>query len=189
MSRGEGRKTRSDKKVCVKPVLPVELIEIIETIKYITKNPIKDIGEALCLDALYNKEILESMSEYFKRGLETVNIVFRGNQDNKQFPKRIGGNTDKITIKFKQNDYAYIYDLSYILNISPSRTVAALIQYASTDINVISNYIANSPERNITENQINELKKILKYINNHSEKNHSWNYFLNSCVFSTQNIN
>lgn len=179
------RKIRSDKKKDVKPTLSFELKDTIYRLSYITYTPVKNIGEALCIDAMYNQKIITSLASHFKRNIKIGNTMYIGNRDSNQIPKRLPAPTDKITIRFKQAHFDFIYDLAYALNVSPSRVVAILLQYAMSDMATVNRFIVSYLEHELTTNQLKELKEVLRYINQNSQHHHSWYAFLSAIVDET----
>ncbi|HGE5798668.1 hypothetical protein [Bacillus thuringiensis] len=67
------RKVRKDKKVDIKPTISVDLKECIYRLSYITNKPVKDVALHICDYALHSKEIMEILSESFRRNLTIHN--------------------------------------------------------------------------------------------------------------------
>lgn len=172
------RKTRIDKKKEVKATLPVDLKDAIYRISYITLTPVKDICEHLCHSLVSERKTIDKLSKNFIRSIIYDDTIFRGHHDNPQINKRIPGKTTRVTIKFKRPDYEAIYNLSYALDLSPSRVVAVLLELAMSDITAVNQYIKDYLQRELPEYQMKELKLLLKYMNRTNTDHQSWASFL-----------
>lgn len=163
MKREVGKKVRSDKKIDVKPTLSIRLKDLIYSISYVTHTPVKSVGESLSLFALHSKDMMESLAPYLKRTVRIANTLYRGHDDNPQLVKKVFGKNEKITIRFKQQDYARLYDLAYALGVSPSRVVAVLIELALSDVKPFEWYV-NETVDGMTDNQLKEYERIKKQL-------------------------
>ena len=178
--KGEGRrKVRSDKKRDVRATVTIELKDCIYRLNEVTKVKVKDISEQFTLLVMRDKDMMNDFSEYFKRTIKVGNTLYRGSINNKQMIKLLPGRTETISIKFKQSDYNYISDLAYVFNISASRMVAVLIQYAVADLEIIADFIVTHKDLRFTQSETIILKEILTYVNYATDSSYSWRYFLN----------
>ena len=156
---------RSDKKRDVKPTLQIELKDAIYCLSYILKTPVKDVSEWLVLNALKTQEIIVKLVGYFKRDYVMLDgAVLVGRYDREQYPKIDPGRTEKITVRFKQVDYARIYDLSYCLGVSPSRATAILLDLSFSHIPTVNKCLQHFVKRDFDENELREFKKLNKYV-------------------------
>lgn len=170
MFKKKGRATRSDKKRDVKPFVTVELKDAIYRLSYITETPVKDVCEELCIFSLNQNYIIEEFSQYFVRKIRIKNTIYFGDLDNPRIhTKKLGGRTERISLRLKPETYEFIYTLSYALNCSVSRVVAILLEKGMHDITFINDYI-NTHLSSIDEKRKKELQKILDYINNDSDE-------------------
>lgn len=165
---------RSDKKREVKPVIKLELKDAIYRLSYITYTPVKDVCERLCIYVINDHHTIEKLSGYFKREVRLGNTLYFGNLSNKTVSKRDKGETERVTVRFKQGVYDSIAVLSYALDCTPSRTVAILLTIAMKNISYVDRYIKEYLEGQLNETQMRELQGILKYVNHTSDKQHSW---------------
>ena len=63
----KNRKTRSDKKRDLKPIVSLELYESMARLAYITCLPMKDIGEKICRAGLNSEKVISLLSAQFRR--------------------------------------------------------------------------------------------------------------------------
>lgn len=168
------RKTRSDKKREVKPVIKIELKDMIYRLSYITHTPAKDICEFMCIYAIKNKENIEYLSKHFKRDIRLGQTLYRGFIENTSIEKRLSGQSERVTVRFKQIDYELIAILGYALDCSASRSTAVLLERALYDMKAINAYIKQHLNEQLTPNQMKELRNILKNTNGYSDSNSSW---------------
>lgn len=166
------RKVRSDKKRDVKPTVPLTLKECIDRLSYITNRPIKDISEEICIYGLYSRKVIELLSEKFRRNYTFKNTMFIGNLNRDSIQKeKIKGLKDRITIRFKQNEYEKIYSLSFSLDVTPSRATALLLDATIRNSEFINQFLEKYVVAELDENRQRELKAILKFINKNNPYN------------------
>lgn len=187
MSRGEGRKVRSDKKKDVKPILPIELKDAVYRLAYITYTPVKDTAEQLCIAVIHDVKSMNTLSQHFKRDVRFNNTIYMGNVKNPTITKRIDGDKSRLSVRFTQNDYETITAISYALDCSRSCTVANLIKIAMNDIKIVNSFVKNHLHEHLTKSQINELKALLQYINATGDEHHSWSSLI-SQIFDEVNV-
>lgn len=174
MDRVGERRVRSDKKKEVKPLLSINLKDAIYRLSYITHSPVKDVCEQLCIAVMNDRKIITDLSMFFIRDIRIDSTIYLGRSENKRLKKRIEGARERVTIKFKAKDYAFIYDLAYALDCSPSRVVAVLLEIAMQDIRIVNQYIKQHLENELTEAQMKELRNIMRYINTVNDTNLPW---------------
>lgn len=174
MQKGSVRKVRSDKKREVKAVLTIELKDAIYRLSYITYTPVKDVCERLCMYVLDDQHAIEQLSHFFKRDVRIGHTIYMGHATNKTVTKRFKGITSKVTVRFKQNLYNNIAALSYAFDCTPSRTVALILNAAMRNSGYVNQYIHEYLDGKLTENQMHELRGILKYVNHTSDAKQSW---------------
>lgn len=170
MSREGNRKQRSDKKREVKPTLPLDVKDLIYRISNKTHTPVKDVCEYLTVMAMNDRRVLTDLSIYFQRNLKFENTIFFGSLKKRQIKKRVEGPRGTLSVKFKQRDYAFIYDICHALDCRPTIVVAILLQLAIRDKNIVEGYLRlkkNSPPQDYVEGKsIFELwMKLLLKIN------------------------
>lgn len=174
MRKGSARKVRSDKKREVKPVIKLELKDAIYRLSYITYTPVKDVCEQLCFYVLYDKRIIEHLSKYFKRDVRLTNTLYFGNSTSKTVSKRDKGENQRVSVRFTQDVYDSIAVLSYAMDCTPSRTVAILLNIAMKNITYVNRYMGEYLDGHLSEQQMRELRGVLKYVNHTSDAQQSW---------------
>lgn len=174
MRKGSARKVRSDKKREVKPVVKLELKDAIYRLSYITYTPVKDVCEQLCIYVLYDKKIIEHLSQYFKRDVRLTNTLYFGNSSSKTVSKRDRGENQRVSVRFTQDVYDSIAVLSYALDCTPSRTVALLLYIAMKNVQYVNQYMKEYLDGHLGEQQMRELRGVLKYVNHTSDAQQSW---------------
>lgn len=179
------RKVRSDKKKDIKPTVSIHLKETICRISYITNKPIKIVAEEICLLSLMDKKIIEELSTHFRRNFKYGSTLFIGNIELTSLQReKINGQSERITIRFKQDDSENINALSYALDVTPSKATALLLEYGIKNRLLINNYIKDYIKETIDPGRMRELKKIIKFINesNPHEEEFSWSEFMSFII-------
>lgn len=159
---GELKKIRSDKKLDVKPFVPIDLYDCIERLSYIIRKPIKDVGELLCIYGIKSDFVLDSLSSYFVRDFSPggANTVYVAQSSSGTRRIKIAGYKKRVSIRFKQSTYNQLYTLSYVAGLTVSSTVSLLLIHAFRDLTLLNNII--EPVGTLDENRINERRYILK---------------------------
>lgn len=157
------RKTRSDKKRDVKPFIPMHLKDNIYLLSYIYNVPVKDISESICRHGIHSKKVIDHLSQYFKRDVRLDNSFYYGCLGNPSTQRR----TDKtyherITIKFKPDNYEDICLLAYTLDATPSRATAVLIDASFRNPDFIYDLAREHGKPHPQKEEI--LEEVLAYI-------------------------
>lgn len=174
MQKGRVRKVRSDKKREVRPVIKLDLKDAIYRLSYITYTPVKDVCAELCSYVIYDKRIIEHLSQYFKRDIRLSNTLYFGSSSNKEISKRDKVINQRLSVRFTQSVYDSIAVLSYAMDCTPSRTVAILLNIAMKNSEYVSRYMEEFLDGNLSEQQMRELRGVLKYVNYRSDVQQSW---------------
>lgn len=177
----QGRKVRSDKKRQVKPTLSIELKECLYRVSYITKTPVKDLTERMCIKGLSSRTVLDYLSTNFRRTVRIDATLFLGDLERPSLQKKSKpGQTDKVTITFTQNTYDNICVLAYALDVTPTRATALLLHAALYHSDFVNNYVRQHIEGQLDQSRMKELRKVLQFINaSHDFKERvSWTSFL-----------
>ncbi|RHW38686.1 hypothetical protein D1B33_07370 [Lysinibacillus yapensis] len=148
---GESR-SRSDKKIDVKPTLSINLKDNLYTFAYLCDEPVKDVAEKLCIVGATSKVIIDSMSKWFRRNYVYRNVFVVGHPEQPKLKVNYPKETGKVTIRFKREDYDLISDLSHALDITPTATAGILIKMTLNSMEFIQQYAQEhlmhlSPER------------------------------------------
>lgn len=181
----KNRKTRIDKKRDVKPTISVDLKNCIYRLSYITRTPVKDVVEILCLKGLQSKKVIEHLSQFFRRDYSLNNTYYIGDFERNSIAGKIAqGKTDRVTTRFNQEDYERIRSLSEALDVTPSKATALLLDASVRNTNILNSFVKLYLHNHIDNNRMKELKMVLKYINNNNPHNEvvSW-YSLFSLIY------
>lgn len=160
-----GRKRRSDLKKDIKPTVKIELKDAIYRMSYITQTPVKDVAESMILYASKSVDVIELLSQSFRRFVQINGTLYRGHLDKPRVTKREQGYCEQLTVRLKQQDYETISVLAYALDVSPTRVCAILLNASMRDFRFINTYVNRYLSQHLTDKQIKELQSILRYSN------------------------
>lgn len=182
MNRAVERKVRSDKKRDVKPLISIEVKDAIHRISHVTHTPVKDVCEFLIVYVAKDRDTINDLSKFFRRPIRIDSTVFLGNIDNPSVSKREKGNCEKVSIKFKADDYELVSALAYALDCAPTRASAILLTSAVRNVRAVNEYVKEYMHEELSPSQISELRQLLSYVNQYSDDNHSWMSLLSAIV-------
>ena len=182
MSRVGERKTRSDKKRDIKPTIRIDLKDALYRLSYITYTPVKDVAEKLTVMVLEDAEVVNHLSQYFKRDLKFNSTLFRGHAENPHIGHRDEGKTERISTRFQTNKYEAIAILAYTLDCTPSRTVTVLLEIAVRNIRFVNAYVKTYLGSALTEKQMLELRNVMKDVKKLNDGHHSWVALLGAII-------
>lgn len=166
------RKTRSDKKRDVKPTVPLQLKECIDRLSYITNLPIKDISVEACEYGLNNRKVIELLSNDFRRDFRFFSTIFIGDASRPSRQReQIEGMKTRISMRFKQETYERLYNLSFALDVTPTRAAALLLDATLKNSEFIDWFLQKNVVGQLDKDRQKELKVLLKYINKHNPYN------------------
>ena len=181
MEKEKRRKVRSDKKKEIKPTLPTELKECIYRISYITGTPVKDVSALLCERGFLNHEVMNHLSEGFRRTVRLKSTLYLGDIGRASLRSRLlPGQTGKITIRFDQYTYENLCTLSYALDVTPSRATALLLHASIHHSSIVNDFVIEVIKGQIDEPKMKQLRNILRYLNanNPTDAEVTWISFL-----------
>lgn len=185
MSGGVPRKTRSDKKRGVKPTICVQLKSAIYRLAYITNTPVKDVCEKIVQTALADSNIIGHLALNFRRDIKINNTIYIGHYDVAP-PKRWDDcNTERISLRLKEEDYELLCALAYALDCRPTRACGILIGIGMRDYKFVNNYVKRYLHGKLSEREMKELRKIMRYVNGKSTEYFSWMAVLGHIVEET----
>lgn len=182
MSRGVGRKVRSDKKRDVKPLIATEVKDAIFRLSHITHTPIKDVCEFLIVYATNDHQTLDILSRHFRRSVNVGTTYYIGSMDAQPIARRILGAREKVTIKFKRDDYEVISTLAYAMDCTPTRASAILLTRAIRNVGAVNAYVREYLVEELTASQLRDLRQVLSYTNRYGGDGHSWSSVLSAIV-------
>ncbi|MCY9546762.1 hypothetical protein [Lysinibacillus xylanilyticus] len=128
----------------------------------------------MCIYVVYDKRIIEHLSQFFKRDVRMSNTLYFGNATNKIISKRERGDNQRVSVRFTQGVYDSIAVLSYAMDCTPSRTVAILLNIAMKNVEYVNRYMKEYLDGHLSEQQMRELRGVLKYVNHTSDAQQSW---------------
>ena len=157
------RKERSDKKVDVKPTMSLELKSKLYQLAELCNEPVKDVGERLCVEGLKSKIIIEILCKWLRRNYYYNNTIALGHIERPRLKLKALGETGKVTIRFTKNDYDKLRDLAYALDITPSATATVLIRLTMNSVEFMENFVdglyeGSDLEKGKTKQQLSKEK-------------------------------
>jgi len=176
------RKERSDKKRDVKPVISIELKDAIYRLAYITQTPIKDVAERMINHAITEREIIDNLSQSFRRDVRINNTLHHGHIQNRRISKREEGERERITLRLTQRTYEVVAVLAYALDVSASRVCALLLDESMHDFRFVNGYVNRYLSGKLSESQMRELRDILRYVNEYEDDQMTLASLLSSIV-------
>lgn len=160
------RKVRSDKKREIQPTILKELRNCIHQISSITKRPIKEVGERMCIYGTKRNKIITHISLNFKRDIRIDSTLYLGDVNRPSVKKRTSsGQTAPISLRVASDTYEVISALSYALDCTISRACAILLEATIRDVDFINQFVESYLYEHINEERMHELKQLLKYVN------------------------
>lgn len=165
MERGKGieRKVRSDKKVDVKPTMSSKLKNEIYSFAHYCEEPVKDVGERLCVEGAVSRIIIEEIHHWFRRDYFLPPAIHKGYLDRPRLKLLFKGETGKVTIKFKQDDFEKICNLSYALDLPPTTTCAILLKRTIHNQDFMVSYV-HSHFNHLSKDDQDRVKRYLRKI-------------------------
>ncbi|MER2109208.1 MAG: hypothetical protein ABS949_19975 [Solibacillus sp.] len=176
------RKTRSDKKRTVIPVLQLDIKDAIFRLSHVTHTPIKDVCEYLVVYVIKDRETLDILSRQFKRGITLNTTHYFGDLNSPPIEKRIKTATVRVTVRFTGQDYDTISALAYALDCTPTRATSILLSMAIQNVAAVNAYVRDYLVDELSEGQLRELRQLLTYVNRYSNDNHSWLTLLSAII-------
>jgi hypothetical protein len=159
------RKERSDKKVDVKPTVPIHLYNCIANLADITGQPIKNVVEFICMDGLRSRKVLDFISQYFRRDYQHENTIYRGNPNlahSRYIVKNVP--SKRVSTRFNKEFNESMEVLAFSLGLtSVSSATRLLLECAIRDIDIIDRLI-RLYTTNLSELQKKLLRDTLKYL-------------------------
>lgn len=182
MKRVGERKTRSDKKKDVKPLIKSEVKEAIVRLSHITFMPIKDVCEFLTVYAANERNTLDRLTKFIKRSVRLDNTLYNGDSDAIPITKRFSDSREKVTIKFKRDDFERISALAYAMDCTPTRATAILLTQGIRNVGAVNAFVRKYLAEELTPRQLEDLRQILSYTHRYDDDNHSWLSVLSAIV-------
>lgn len=159
------RKVRSDKKKDIKPIVPIEIYNLICDFSYITNLPIKDICEYFCMEGFKTEEVINHISSYFKQDYIYSNTLYHGDPSltHSRYIK-VNGNKMRLSIRFSKDFYNCLHQLAYCMNLTPASSCKLILESSLLNITIVNRFLKKYIPSNIDENRKKILRYDLKYI-------------------------
>jgi len=189
------RKTRSDKKRDVKPTISNNLKNCVYRLSYITNTPVKEVVEIICEKGLKSRNVMEYLSQYFRRDFHFLNTIYFGDPTKESLQRKDRSrDNERITTRFTQQTFNEISRLSNALDVTPSKATAILLEASIHNTSLLNAFVKRYLHNHIEDNRMKELKQVLKYINqdNPYQEEISWfsllSWILEDMKESTYNV-
>lgn len=179
------RKVRSDKKWSVQPTISKELKDCVYRLSYITDVPVKDVVEAICSNGIDSKKVMTHLSLNFRRDTRMNNTLYLGDFNRIPIKKRTApGQSERVSTRVNSDMHESLKVLAYSLDCSTARACALLLDASVRDADFVNRFVKEYLEKNVDDERMNELKKVLKYVkaNNPFEEEISWAALLNHLI-------
>lgn len=177
------RQVRSDRKRDIKPTIDISLHDAIYRLSYITRTPVKDVCEAICVYGINSSAIRGKLAVYFRRNIRINNTLYNGNLDRKQITKRTSnGVCERISLRLSKDDHEVVNALAYGLDCSTSRACALLLEQGMKDFDFVDNYVRKHLEDSLDDKRLQELKKVMRYVSGKDAEIDSWASLLSAIV-------
>jgi uncharacterized protein YjaZ len=165
------RKQRCDKKRDCKPTIPISLYETLSRISYITKTPLKTVGETFIIDGLTQTSVLDKFETQFVRNYwYSPNLLYKGTGyiNQSKIIRIPNEEKKKISLRFEQTHYDKLSDFAHALDYTTTSGASLLLQAATHNTLVVQRYIESYVERNLDAQRKKQLKEVIQYINKNS---------------------
>ncbi|MDX1769904.1 MAG: hypothetical protein R3328_00115 [Planococcaceae bacterium] len=134
------RKVRSDKKKDVQPVVSGELKKQLFRFAFLCREPMKDAGERLCAIGSTSPIIMDEINCYFRRNIRIDNHQYIGYLDRPRL-QILQSKPEKITIKFPQESFEKLLNVSFALDLPLNQTAAVLLKKTITNQQFMKEYL------------------------------------------------
>lgn len=164
MKKVSERKERIDKKVDIKPTVPIHLYKCVENLADISGRPIKDVVEYIIIEGIESKKVLEFISQYFLRDYWHENTLYKGNPSlsHNRYIRKLEP-CKRISTRLQKHFVEKIEVFSFSLGMSLSSSTGLLLDTSIKDITIIDSFIRIYTSE-LNENQKDTLKATLRYI-------------------------
>lgn len=177
------RKRRSDKKRDVKPTIDVNLKDAIYRLSFVTRTPVKEVCEELCLYSLNNRNIRDNISNYIRRDIRLDNTFFNGKRDRKEMPIIASGDSERISLRLTSEVHEMVNVLGYGLDCSVSKACALLLHQGMNDFEFVNEYVRKYLADSLDEHTLREVEKIVSYVEKENgESKDSWAAVLSAMI-------
>lgn len=156
------RKTRSDKKIDVKPTLTVKSKRQLYMLCELCELPVKDVAEQLCERACTSPLILDDIHGWFRRDYFCPPAIHKGYIDRPRLKLLFREETIKVHTRLRQDAYDQLCDLAYSLDLPPTTTAAFLIKNTLKNREFMFEYVRSM--HHLSNEQKNDVHTFLRKI-------------------------
>jgi hypothetical protein len=159
------KKERTDKKIDIKPTVPLHLYNFIADLSDTTEQPAMNIVEFFCMEGIQSRKVIEFISPYFRRDYQFDNTTLRGNPDltHSRYLRR-NVPCKRISTRFTKEFTDEIERLMFALGLtSLSSATGLLLEVSVKDIDIMSKFV-RLYAYHLNKYQKDFLKKTLSYV-------------------------
>lgn len=177
------RKRRSDKKRDVKPTIDVNLKDAIYRLSFVTRTPVKEVCEELCLYSINNRKIRDNISIYIRRDIRLGSTFFNGDREREEMPINTRGESERISLRLTSEVYEMVNVLAYGLDCSVSKACALLLHQGMNDFEFVNEYVHKYLADSLDEHTLREVEQIVSYVEKENgESKDSWAAVLSAMI-------
>jgi hypothetical protein len=163
------RKTRSDKKTGINPIVTTALYDHLCRLAYVCDRPLKDVGERLVYLGLYNRQVINDLSRLFRRPYWFSDFVMlEGDQEREGVQWQIGQDQHRIGLRFPKDQYEKLKQLAYSLDTSLTKATAILIQVSMHNQDSMINLLSWYVQGQLDQARMKQLEQVIFQINRKS---------------------
>ncbi|WP_216667927.1 hypothetical protein [Sporosarcina jiandibaonis] len=180
---------RNDKKRDIKPTVTRELKDCIYRLSFITDTPVKDVIEEILIAGSQRRKVVSYLSQYFLRDVRIANTLYMGDLNRIPIKKRAStGRNERVSTRVTESMHDSLSALAYAMGCSVSKACALLVDATVRDTDFVNEFAKGYIEKNVDEERMRELKKVLKYINagNPFDERISWAALLSHLLEEVQ---
>jgi hypothetical protein len=164
------RKTRSDKKTSINPIVTTELYDQLCRLAYVCDRSLKDIGERLIFLGLYNRQVITDLSRLFKRSYWfSEHVMIEGDAEKNSIQWQIGPDQHRIGMRFPKDQYEKLKQLSFALDTSLTKTTALLITCSMRNKENMASLLSWYVQDQLDHARMKQLQHVLIQINRKSD--------------------
>ena len=156
------RKTRSDKKIDVKPTVSDRTKRQLYKFSELCELPVKDVAERLIENACTSPLILDDIHQWFRRDYFCPPAIHKGNIERPRLKILFNEETGKVNTRFPQQTYNQLCELAYSLDLPPTTTAAILIKRSLHNREFMFDYVRAL--KHLSNEQKNDVHAFLRKI-------------------------
>lgn len=166
----ESKKTRSDKKRAVAPLIGDGYYELVSRIGYICDLPLKAVGEMIIREGIKSKKLVGEISKQFRRQFTMDgNHLYLGQLERPAYRTHERGECKRLYMKFYSFEYERFSDLAYALDCSCAAAVGLLIKSSLVNKEIMYQVLSQGIIRNLDASRIDQLKRFCRHLDSQSD--------------------